>query len=214
MTYKLYNRDGSGGFVVEAALALAGAQFDLIALDSVPGSALPETFREINPWRQVPVLMTPDGAMMTESAAMLTYIAQAFPGGDVGPQLGTPEHASFLRWVVFLSANVYETTLRRIYPERYTTEAAEGAGIRAAAIERNDNAFGLLDGQLNTTEFLLGDQMSLADVYLAMLFSWHPGKRQFAQCEALTHRVARHPVVAPIWQRNFDHRSKVKWGRV
>ena len=59
MTYQLYNRDGSGGFVVEAVLALADESFELIRLDSTPGTPLPESFRDINPWRQVPVLITP-----------------------------------------------------------------------------------------------------------------------------------------------------------
>ena len=41
MSYILYNRPGSGGFVVEAALTLADAPFDLIELDSKVGTPLP-----------------------------------------------------------------------------------------------------------------------------------------------------------------------------
>lgn len=50
MPYKLYNRLGSGGFAVEAALALAGVDFEFVEVDSVPGTPLPESFRDINPW--------------------------------------------------------------------------------------------------------------------------------------------------------------------
>ena len=46
MIYTLYNRPGSGGFVVEAALTLAGAPFELIELDSKAGTPLPESFRD------------------------------------------------------------------------------------------------------------------------------------------------------------------------
>jgi len=55
MIYKLYNRLGSGGFVVEAALTLCDEPFELINLDSTPGTELPESFRAFNPWGQVPV---------------------------------------------------------------------------------------------------------------------------------------------------------------
>ena len=122
MSYKLYNRTGSGGFAVEAALELAQQPYDLTTIESAPSTPLPESFRDINPWRQVPVLITADGAMMTETGAILIYLATRYPGGDVGPEPATPEAAQLLRWIVFLSANVYEATLRRVYPERYTTD--------------------------------------------------------------------------------------------
>ena len=65
MSYRLYNRLGSGGFVVEAALKLTEAPFELVELDSKVSTPLAETFRETNPWKQVPVLILPDGSTMT-----------------------------------------------------------------------------------------------------------------------------------------------------
>ena len=91
MPYKLYNRTGSGGFVVEAALALAGQPCELVTMETQPRTPLPESFREINPWRQVPVLIADDGLTMTETAAILIYIANLHPGDDVGPMIGTKE---------------------------------------------------------------------------------------------------------------------------
>ena len=213
MSYTLYNRLGSGGFAVEAALTLAGQPFELVTIESQPSTPLPESFREINPWGQVPVLVLPDASKMTETGAILIHIATCHPGIDVGPQVGTPAAAQMMRWIVFLSANVYESTIRRIYPQRYTTDSEGADGLRAAAIERNDAAFSLLGDALAAGGFLAGDEMSVADVYLAMLYAWHPGETN-AACAALAHKVAAHDKVAPLWQRNFDHRLKVKWGRV
>jgi len=216
MSYKLYNRRGSGGFAVEAALALAGEPFELISIDSQPSTPLPASFREINPWGQVPVLITEDGTMMTETAAILIYLAGEHSGPDVAPNTGTPEHARLLRWTVFLATNVYESTLRRIYPMRYTTDPAGGEGLRDAAFARNAQAFQVLEKELTNGPggpFLLGGQMSVVDVYLAMLFAWHVDHHEFPLCQALTHRVAQHSVIAPLWQYNFDHRLAVSWGR-
>ena len=213
MPYKLYNRLGSGGFAVEAALALAAVEFEFIEIDSKPGTVLPQSFRDINPWGQVPVLLTEDGTMMTESAAILIYIASLHPGDDVGPELGTPEHARLLRWLVFLSANVYEAILKRLYPDRYSTDPNSHAALQEASNIRVSQAFDLLERELTPGSYLLGAKMSVGDVYLAMLYAWSAKHCQNPLCEALTHRVAAHPVVAPIWQRNFDHRLAIEWGR-
>lgn len=150
---------------------------------------------------------------MTESAAILIYLAARHPEAALGPQPGTPAYPTFLRWLVFLSTNVYEATIRRIYPERYTTLADSAEGVRTAAVAHASQSFAILEQELESSDFLLADDITVADVYLAMLFAWHPEGDDFTKCTALTHRVAAHPVIAPIWQRNFDHRLRIKWGR-
>ncbi len=213
MTYKLYNRLGSGGFVAEAALTLIGAPFELELIESTPGTPLPDGFRAINPWRQVPTLVLADGTVMTESAAILIHLAAAHPEAALGPAPGTSDHARFLRWLVFLSANVYEAVLRRGYPERFTTDPAGTEAIADAARRRMGEALGVIEAELAEGDFLLGPEMSAADLFLAMLTAWNRGADALPRCAALTHRVAAHPKIAPVWQRNFDHRLDIKWGR-
>ena len=214
MSYKLYNRLGSGGFVVEAALTLAEASFELELLDSVPNTPLPEAFREINPWGQVPVLLLPDGTFMTESAAILIHLAAAHPEKALAPAPGTSAHAVFLRWMVFLSANVYEAVLRHGYPDRFTADPDGAPAVVEAADRRLAEGLRVVEDTLAPDGFLLGEAMSVADLYLAMLNAWHGAGKELPLCEALTHRVAAHPVVAPVWRRNFDHRLSTAWGRV
>jgi len=93
VSYTLYNRPGSGGFVVEAALTLADAPVELIELDSKVGTPWPESFRATNPWGQVPTLILPDGATMTETSAILILLALRFPDRRLAPPPGTPAHA-------------------------------------------------------------------------------------------------------------------------
>ncbi len=98
VSYALYNRPGSGGFVVEAALTLAGARFELVELDSKPGTPLPESFRETNPW----TLILPDGdghdGDVGDSGSPRALFAGQAPG--------TPAHGAFLRWTVFANVNL------------------------------------------------------------------------------------------------------------
>ena len=206
MPYRLYNRPGSGGFVVEAALALADADFELSELDSKPGTPLPESFRNHNPWRQVPTLILPDGSTMTETAAILIHLAACHPERNLGPSPGTTAHAQFLRWMVFANVNIYEAVLRLPYPDRYTTDPNGLEAVREAAIARMGKAHVVLENTIDPGPFLLGEAMSLVDVYIAMLFTWYRGDGDFPKLAALKAGVKQNPTVAPIWRRHFGDR--------
>lgn len=206
MTYRLINRVGSGGFVTEAALALAEAPYELEELDSKPGTPLPDSFRATNPWRQVPTLILPDGSTLTETAATLIHIAACFPDKGLAPPPGTPEHAAFLRWMIFTNVNVYEAVLRRSYPSRYTTDPDGLEATQAAAIARMGDALAVLENAIDPGPFLLGGSMSVADIYVAMLFVWFRGTIDAPRLTAMTESVRQHPVVGPIWRRHFGDR--------
>jgi glutathione S-transferase len=206
MNYRLFNRPGSGGFVVEAALALAETPFELQEFESKPGTPLPEDFRATNPWGQVPVLLLPDGTTMTEAAAILIHLAAAFPDKGLGPVPGTSAHAKFLRWLVFASVNLYEAVLRRGYPFRYTTDPGGYKALGAAANTRLKDGLAVLDTAVAPGPFLLGEQMSLADIYFAMLFTWYHGQIEAPHLVAMKDGVKAHTMVGPIWRRHFGDR--------
>lgn len=212
VAYTLYNRRGSGGFAVEAALTLADLPFQLIDVGTEPSTPLPDSFRKVNPWGQVPVLTSEDGLMMTETGAILIYLAGAHDTAGLGPKPWSQDHATFLRWVTFLSVNIYESTLRVAYPARYTDDPDGAEAVRAAGHQRRHEAFQMLEADLQPGAFLMGE-MTAADIYFAMLFGWHKIQPDLPKCAALTHSVAAHPVIAPVWRRNFDHRMPTKWGR-
>jgi glutathione S-transferase len=63
----------------EAAFAEAGVDYDFVPVSRKTNENLTEDFRKINPRQQLPALMLPDGSIMTEGAAMLLHIGDAFP---------------------------------------------------------------------------------------------------------------------------------------
>lgn len=170
--YKLYTRAGSGGFVVEAALEMAGAPFERINV--IKGVAPDEQFASISPLGQVPALVLPEGGSMTESAAMCQLIAERFPNAGLAPQPGAPERADFLRWMAFLTSVMYPAILRIYYAPRYSADANGADGVRLAAVAETDRGFGVIEDALEGRQWLTGERMSIADVYLLMLAYWHP----------------------------------------
>ena len=205
MSYTLYNRPGSGGFVVEAALTLAGAPFELIELDSKAGTPLSESFRETNPWGQLPTLILPDGTTMTETSAILVHLALCFPDRRLAPPPDTPAHGAFLRWTTFANVNLYEAVLRRGYPFRFTDDPEGYDALRSAATRRMGEALSIIDAHVEGP-FLLGEEMTVADVYIAMFLVWNRGDVEAPRLARIAEAVRGHPVVGPIWRRHFGQR--------
>src|SRR5579863_5857003 len=116
--YKLYGRQGAGSLAPQILLEEIGAAYELIWISKAPADV--ETLRRISPAAKVPVLVLPDGTVVSESAAILIHLTNAHPEVGLAPMVGSSAHARFLQWMVFLSANVYEAVLRYYYSERYS----------------------------------------------------------------------------------------------
>jgi glutathione S-transferase len=169
--YRLYARYGAGSMAVQVALEEAGAAYEVTWIARTPEAV--ESYRRVNPAGRIPALALPGGAIMSESAAMLIYIAGAYPAAHLAPPVDTPDYAHFLQWLVSLSANLYETVLRYYYSERYSTGgAAAAADIKAQALSDYRRQLVALDKELRP--YLLGETYSLADPYLYMLAGWYP----------------------------------------
>ena len=196
MSYTLYSRRNTGGLAVEAALAKTGAAYTVKEVSREQQQA-PE-FLAISPLGHVPALALPDGSVMTESAAMVMHLANLHPDAGLAPKPGTPAHATFLRWMLFMAANIYEADLRYFYPERYTTDTAGADGVKAAAEQRMAQCFALMEPALDP--FVCGKEMSIADVYLAMLTEWSPSPLTAPKFIALRKAVAADPHYGPVWR--------------
>ncbi|MFP6771744.1 MAG: glutathione S-transferase C-terminal domain-containing protein [Alphaproteobacteria bacterium] len=105
--------------------------------------------------------------------------------------------------MVFASVNLYEAVVRSGYPERFTSDPEAVGATRTAAVARMGEALAVLEDAIDPVPFILGEEMSLADVYIAMLFTWYRGEIEAPRLAALKDGVTQNPVVAPIWRRHF-----------
>ncbi|MEI9422511.1 glutathione S-transferase family protein [Mesorhizobium sp. Cs1299R1N1] len=197
--YKLYTRPGSGGFVVEAALALIDAHFEQIDVPKTEASD--PAFLAISPLNQVPVLTLPDGRSITESAAICILLAERHPRAGLAPAADEPARAEFLRWMAFMSSALYPAILRFYYAHRYTD--AEGTkAVKQAAVAEMDRGFAVVDAALRGRDWLAGDKMSVADIYLVMLVAWHPdidrARAAWPDIERLWARLREHPLMKTL----------------
>ena len=204
--FKLYARPGAGSAAVEALLAECGAAFEIIDVLRGPDGSVPQDYRRINPRSEVPTLLLPDNSIMTESAAMMIYLADLHPSAGLAPSVTSPMRARYLRWMLYFATAVYMADLRMYYPARHSTDAGHAANIKAKAIEDMDRDFDIFAEALGEGPYILGQLMSAVDIYAAMLISWAPDVPQLfarhANIKTLYGLVAARPFIAKIWTRN------------
>jgi len=173
--YTLYGRAGSGSDIVRMLLEEIGAPYDFVPVGRDPAEI--ERYRRVSPTGKVPMLRLPQGIAMVESAAMCLHLSALHPEARLAPPAGTSEHARFLQWMVYLSANLYECALRIYYPARYSRAGeSAAAGIRQQASEDFCTILSLVIPTL--APYVLGRDISAADYYLYVVGGWHEDGRE------------------------------------
>jgi len=203
MNYTLYNRKGSAGLAIEAILQYAELPHKLVEIESLVNSPLPDAFRDVNPWGQVPVLILPSGETVTEAAAMIIHLAAQHPDKPIGPAPATAEFARFARWVVFASVNIHEGVSRQIYPFRFTTDKEAETSVAQAATVRLHRALETLEQGLAQGPFLHDAAFSGAEIYFAMFYQWSGQNFDLPRLRDVHQKVSEHPVIRPVWERHF-----------
>jgi glutathione S-transferase len=121
-------------------------------------------FLAVNPLGLVPTLRTDDGAVLTENAAILQYIAEQFPGADLGAR-DAAERSRLQQWLCFVGTELHKA----LFVPLLDKKAPEGA--KQYAIDKGLARLDYLNAYLTGREFLL-DRYTVADAYLATVLNW------------------------------------------
>lgn len=146
----------------EADLPVELERVDLAAKKTERG----EDFRAINPKGYVPTLKLDDGAVLTESAAILQYLGdRAGEGGGLIPPAGTTERYRVIEWLTFVSTELHKGFGAFFIPG-YPEEAK--ALTRGKLAER----LRFLEDHFADHVYLQGERFSVADAYLFTVLTW------------------------------------------
>lgn len=204
--YKVYARPNWGSVFVEALLALANEPYELIDVDIRNNPADRAKLAAINPLVQLPTIVTPDGDVMTESGAMALYIAERAPSGLLAPPPGDPLRATYLRWQIFLVANVYASYMIDDMPARWADSEAGQAAIKARADAGRKALLPIVERNAGAPWFL-GERFTTLDVFVSVMTRWSPRRDWYREnCPklyAIALAVDRLPVLKEIWVRNY-----------
>jgi len=208
MSFMLYGAAGSGSVPVEAAMTLIGLDYRVVEAVTWESAAERDKVAVVNPMRQIPALITPAGETITESAAILIWLADAFPQARLGPTIDDPRRAQFLRWMTFIPASIYSMFWVRDEPSRLVGEdAAAQAEIRRRTAGRIAECWGVMDRQIKPGRFLLGDEVSVLDLYVAVASRWTPRRTRFyaaaPRMAEVVRRVDALPELQTFWAERF-----------
>ena len=203
----LYGAASSGAVAVEAALTLLDIPFTVIEGATWASEAARERVGSRNSMRQIPTLVLPDGETLTESAAILVYLADKHPEACLSPGLGEASRRQFLRWMFFVSSAIY--SLHWIKPDVGRIGAPESARdeVVDAVHERIAFCWRTMDSQVSPGLYLLGNQLTVLDLYVAVVSRFGPWRDRFyADAPRMTpaiRRVDEDPRLKSLWSRRF-----------
>jgi GST-like protein len=204
MSYILYGDRRSGSATAELALAEIGAAVELRPVSFDAHAQLAEDYRRINPMGRLPTLILPDGTVVTESTAILLTLEARHPEAGLLPPAADPGRAVALRWMMLVASEIYPCVTRSDFPERF---GAEPESIRRRAAEMAREYWQIIEQAVAPAPFLLGERLTLADIYLAVLSRWMGNEDWMpAHCpriQALARAVATRPRLASAWSRHF-----------
>jgi GST-like protein len=220
--FVLFGFKGSGSAAIEAALEWAGLPYRMVRTASwAKGSSL-DKLAAINPLKQIPTLVLPDGTVLSESAAILIHLGLTCPKAGLLP--GEPSaRARCLRALVYIAANCYSAVSVTDFSQRWTASTDESAqqAVRQAARAQLHHHWGVfadvfapgVEQASSAAAFLSGlrtdgsDQPGAVDLLAAVVSKWS-GTRAYLKAHrpgflALLERIEAHPRVAPVFARHW-----------
>jgi glutathione S-transferase len=163
---KLYYLTGACSLASYISLIEAGQKFEAYAVErGTKKTTDGKDFTTINPKGYVPALVLDDGSVLTENAAVLSYISTLDPRGKLAPKIGTPGFFRVLEWLGFVNSEIHKN-LSALFKPTSTDEMKRAA--REMALLR----YGFVEKHLGDKLFLTGENFTVADAYLYVTLSW------------------------------------------
>lgn len=198
--YQLYWDAGTAAMATHAALEEVAAPFELVRVDLDKAEHRSDWYLKINPLGRIPALIHNDQTI-TEAAATLMYIADRHPSARLAPALDTRQRGPYLQWLTFLTNTPQETMLHWFYPHQYSNSEAAQTDVKAQAERRLSSNLQYIDRALANGPYLLGEQFSAADLYLAMICRWTRNTPRPAMTYPKIMRCVDMVIARPAWRR-------------
>jgi glutathione S-transferase len=188
-TLTLYHAAPSRSSVTLWMLEELGHPYDLKLINLQAGENLKPDYLAINPMGKVPALKHGD-TIITELAAICTYLADEFPDAKLNVPVGTPRRGVYLKWLFFGPGCLEPAVIDRAAPRK------EGARRAMLGYGDFDTTMNVMAKAVEKGPWLMGEQFTAADVVIGanirwgMTFKMIPERKEFIDYAA---RIAARP---------------------
>jgi glutathione S-transferase len=165
MALTLYHAIPSRSSIARWMLEEVGEPYDIKLLDLQKGENRELAYLAVNPMGKVPALRHGD-TVITEVAAICTYLADAFPEAKLNVPIGTPRRGVYLKWLFFGPGCLEYAMTDRVFPRK---EAPRRAQLGYGDF---DSVMNVVAQALTAGPYLMGEQFTAADVVVGSNIRW------------------------------------------
>jgi glutathione S-transferase len=154
-----YHNPRSRAQMVHWMLEEAGAPYRIVPIDLDKGEHKTPAFLALNPMGKLPTIVH-RGVVVTETAAIIAYLADTFPAAGLAPPPGDAARGSYYRWLFFGAGCIEPAVLDKLF------KRPDIARKTAVGWGSYDDVVATLKKALADGPYLLGDKFTAADVYV------------------------------------------------
>jgi glutathione S-transferase len=150
----------------------------------------PPELKAIHPLGKSPVL-TDDGQTVIESGAIVDYVIRHHGNGRLQPSLGWPEYETYQQWLHYSEGSAMLPLMLRLYVSRL---GEAGAPLAPRIDSEIANHLGFVDQSLAGREWLVGDDLTGADIQMSFVGEAARGLRaEYPHIDAWVKRFQARP---------------------
>lgn len=180
------------------ALEEAHAPYEAVRVDFLSNEQRKPEYLAINPKGRVPALVTERG-ILTETPAILAFVAQSFPAAQLAPQGDAFEFARVQAFNSYLCSTVHVAHAHRMRGYRWADDPAAIAEMQRKVPTTVGECFQLIETTMLAGPWVMGDSYTICDPYLFTIAQWLDGDgvdvNRFPKVVALQKRMNERPAV-------------------
>jgi glutathione S-transferase len=200
---KLYYAPGTCALASHIALEEAGAAYTTERLDFKSNQQTSPEYLKVNPKGRVPALVG-DHGVLTETPALLTYIAQSFPQAKLAPLDDAFAFAQVQAFNSYLCSTVHVAHAHKGRGYRWATEESSFADMKGMVPKTMAACFALIERGMLKGPWVMGEQYTICDPYLFTLTGWLEGDgvdlATLPKVMAHRQRMAERPAVKKVME--------------
>lgn len=170
---KLYYAAHTCSLATHIVLEEVGADYSTVRIDFATEQQKSADYLKVNPKARVPALVT-DRGILTETPAMLVYVAQSFPAKRLAPMDDPFAFAQVQSFNAWLCSHLHVAHAHRMRGHRWVdpNDKAAVAAMQRKVPESVGDAFAMVERDMLKGPWVMGEHYTICDPYLFTLAQW------------------------------------------
>lgn len=195
---KLFWARSTCALATHIVLEECNARYELARVDMQNGGQQAPEFLALNPKGRVPTLVTDQG-VLTETPALLVYLAQRFPQAGLAPIDDPFAFARVQAFNSYLVSTVHVAYAHGRRGARWSDDAAAHESMKRKVPQNMQESFALIEKEMFVGPWSMGDAYTICDPYLFTIAGWLASVgvelSQFPEVHAFQQRMSERPAV-------------------